>query len=564
MDDNAKELARRGAALFAKKEPLDALNQEIAEQFYPERADFTGARVLGEEFATHLFDSSPVLARRDLCNSFQAITRPRGQQWFKAMLADEQLMDMQPVQAALDIITKTMRKLIYRQEAQFGRATKEADHDYGTFGNAGIWLGEPRRRPGLLYRCFHLRDLAWVEGPDGDIRDGGALWRKFKMSARNMNVEYRGVKFDRVVENAIEKEPDREFELCHVMIPTDEYYGSRERPWGKGKMTWASIWYDHEHCTILREEGSDDFRYIIPRWQTIPGSQYAVSPAALTSLPNARGLQTMARVLLEAGEKAVDPPMKAVDGAVIGGINLFSGGVTWIEREYNEKEGSPVEPILLGKQVGIGADLLMLARQELKDCWYLNKMSMPQVAGDRTATEVIQWTEDYIRSNIPLFEPVEATYNLPTLDLTLKTAMRFSRPIREAVMMIRSIIGDNEDLDIEFGFSNPLQEMIERNKTNQFNILLGAVAGASEIDPTVREVHDWPGIVRDLTPAINAPATWNRNPEEEKARRQAAQQTGDIIGGLGMAGQAADIVKTGSEAAANLQTVFAPQISEAA
>jgi len=51
MDDNAKELMKRGDKLFSAKEPFNSLCQEIAMNFYSARADFTQKIELGNEFA---------------------------------------------------------------------------------------------------------------------------------------------------------------------------------------------------------------------------------------------------------------------------------------------------------------------------------------------------------------------------------------------------------------------------------------------------------------------------------------------------------------------------------
>ena len=58
-----------------------SLLQEIAEHFYPERADFTYQRYLGDQFAEHLSDSAPPLIRRELGDSITAMLRPSGKDW---------------------------------------------------------------------------------------------------------------------------------------------------------------------------------------------------------------------------------------------------------------------------------------------------------------------------------------------------------------------------------------------------------------------------------------------------------------------------------------------------
>lgn len=52
-----KALRELAGNLFDKRGPLMSLWQEIAEQFYPERADFTTTRSVGEDYAAHLSSS---------------------------------------------------------------------------------------------------------------------------------------------------------------------------------------------------------------------------------------------------------------------------------------------------------------------------------------------------------------------------------------------------------------------------------------------------------------------------------------------------------------------------
>jgi len=69
----------RAKALFKKKWQLNSLHQEIADNFYPERALFTVTqRDLSEEFAEHMMTSYPALIRRELADQIGTMLRPRG------------------------------------------------------------------------------------------------------------------------------------------------------------------------------------------------------------------------------------------------------------------------------------------------------------------------------------------------------------------------------------------------------------------------------------------------------------------------------------------------------
>jgi len=85
----AKELAELAEDLFGKKSPLNSLHQEIAENFYPERADFTAKRPLGTDFAANLMTSYPVTCRRDLGDQFGTMLRPTARPWFTARASSQ-------------------------------------------------------------------------------------------------------------------------------------------------------------------------------------------------------------------------------------------------------------------------------------------------------------------------------------------------------------------------------------------------------------------------------------------------------------------------------------------
>jgi hypothetical protein len=57
---------RRPEEQFVKRSSLMMLWQEIAENFYPERAEFTINRALGTDFGAGMMTSYPFLCRRDL------------------------------------------------------------------------------------------------------------------------------------------------------------------------------------------------------------------------------------------------------------------------------------------------------------------------------------------------------------------------------------------------------------------------------------------------------------------------------------------------------------------
>jgi hypothetical protein len=536
MDNNAKELVKRGDRLFSKRDTLHSFWQSSAELFYPVRANFTTELEWGESFASNLMESSPVLFHRDLSNAFSSFLRPRGSQWFAMDVEDEDSREEPGVKEWLESRTQIMRREMYRGRAQFVRSTKEGDHDFAGFGNAVLSVELNDEFNGLLYRCHHLKDSVWVDDQYGQT---DTLFRRMVMSARQLKQRWsKDGQLHKEVLKACDKEPDKEFKVLHCMLPAADYeYSTRKTPKGP---KYVSVYIDTQNNHLISEKPSWEFRYVVPRWQMIPGSQYGYSPAVLISLPDARGIQVMARVLLEAGEKAVDPPVVATQEAIVGGINLQASGITWVDREYDEGLGASLRPLEMNsKNLAVGVDLLDRTREAMKEAWYLNKLMLPQ-QGDRTAYEASQLVEEFIRSSIPLFEPLETTYNTPLLDMTAQILLRVG-----AFGDVRDMPPALRGQDLPFTFNNPLQEAIEKNKVYQFQNVMGMLAMAGQADPAAAKDLDVRSAFRDAVEGSGAPADWITDKEDADG---AAEQQNEVMGalatvqGIGAAGQAAEQV----------------------
>jgi hypothetical protein len=141
------------------------------------------------------------------------------------------------------------------------------------------------------------------------------------------------------------KKPFETIECAHMVIDADMYTGDSVGGPKRGSQPRYLICYDKAHDTVLEAVPIWGRHYIIPRWQTVSGSQFAYSPATVAALPDGRLLQAMTLTLLEAGEKITNPPMVATQEAVRSDINIFPGGVTWVDIEYDEKLGEALRPL---------------------------------------------------------------------------------------------------------------------------------------------------------------------------------------------------------------------------
>lgn len=543
MDSRAREALRIGDAAFENKRQVDSLWQELALNFYPEKANFTYARDHGEEFADHLFSSYPVMARRELGNLFAANLRPRDRKWFSIHVDDEELDEADEERRFLEHLTDIQWRAMYDRPAGFVRATKETDHDFATFGNGVIKYGLNIRGDGLLYRNYHLRDNAWSENAEGQIDCNHRNWEP---SARQLKHHF-GDKVSKEVQKACEQDPEKTFQCRHVVLPSRIYdYKSK----GGKRFPFVSLYIERATETVLEEVGLNYFCYVIPRWQTVSGSPYGVSMATSVLLPDGRTLQVVMRTLRESGEKYVDPPMIAVSDAIRGDLALYAGGVTTADIEYDERLGEVLRPITQDRGgFPIGEAISEALKGDIRAGMLLDKIQLPETGKDMTAFEVGRRLQESLKAQSPIFEPVIEEYNDPLCDGTFNV-------LRDGgAFPIDQMPESLQNRDIKFKFRSPLADLEEMNEAERYmDVRDRILVPALQIDPAQAENVDFTEATRDAMRSAGWKAKWFKPKEAVDAKREqmAAQaEANAVMQDVGSAAQLAEQSGKGIDAIVN-------------
>lgn len=539
LPTDAKSLKERGDRLFSAKVTLDRRNQEIADHFYPERADFTVRRDIGDDFAEHLMTGYPVMVRRDLGNAIGAMLRPKGRKWFEVR-ADREEREDHEAKVWLEWASGLMRRAMYDHRSMLSRATKETDHDFSAFGGGVLMVEVNRRDVALNYKNCHLRDVAWEEDTYGLIC---GVHRNWKPTVTQL-CRYFPKTVHEKTRQRMEKDPHGLAHVRHVVIRMDEY---GDKPtW---RQPWMSLYIDCENEHVLEEVGSWTRRYVIPRWATISGSQYPYSPATVVALPDARLIQAMTLTLLDAGERAANPPMIGVASAIRGDLNVYPGGFTAIDAEYDERLGEVLRPLVQDKSgIPYGMDMADRLNAQIREAFYLNTLSLPPagMSPEMTAFEAGQRVQEYIRQALPLFEPMEENYNADLCDMTFETLLRegaFGGPD----MIPEQLQGS----DVRFQFESPISEAEERQKGQQFLETKSMIAQAMEVDQSAAYAVDFSTALTDALSGVGVPQKWLRDPAEIRARvanDQAAAQAQQLLAGAQQGADVAQKLGAASEA----------------
>ena len=508
MKLNPTQLIELADKQFKQQSVMKSLWQILGDHFYPERADFTITRNVGQEFADNLMDSFPLLIRRDLGNSLSAMLRDGN--WFKMGVANRE-----PDYAGHEWLQRNtilLRRHMYHRSAGFVRASKEGDHDFVTFGQCVKSVEINRLHDGLLFRCWHMRDCAWFEDETGQVC---GVMRRAKMSRRDLISYFGKDKIHAEIVRDEMRDPFHEIEVLHLSIPT-KMLGDDEL---ESKFPYVSIWIDKAHKEVIEEVGMNHKIYVVPRFQTIAGSAYAYSPATTVGLSDSRTLQAMTHTLMEAAERYARPPVIATANVTRSDIDLGPDGVTYVDEAYDERMGAALRTIAQDRGgYPIGKTERDRITDTLNSAFYLNKLNLPDVTHEMTAYEVSERMKQFRRENLPLFAPIEAEDNGQTCELAFEVAME------------NNMLGSHYDIpqslrggDVEFKFESPLSASENEEIAERYARTREMLAGAVELDPMVGHDVDLAEAIRDAVVGIGAPTTWLVSPDEALESKQMAK-----------------------------------------
>lgn len=533
-DDRCERLLQVSGQAFERFRPYRNLNQSIAENFYLMRADFTQTLNL-EEFAGDLMDSYPVQARETLGNAIEAMLRQGP--WFSVRTGNDDVDKRPGNMVSLNRATAALRSTVYHPSSNFGSATKETDMDWVSFGGFVMSIEAAANLSHLVYKPWHLRDCAWLVDEDGRV---DTVFRNMRMTARDIMRKVRAGTWKGDVSQSIvtaeRQDPLREFMLRHILMPTDDLYGGSLADVKRVKHPFLSIYIDVENRTYLHEAGAPVFNYVVGRQRTLTGLPFGFSPMSINTLADARMIQDMALVMIEQGQKAVDPPTITSGSVFVRDMNFYAGGNTEVDLEPDQKLGDVFTTLDTGN-ISVGLEMKQDVRFLIAEGWLLNKLTLPTLR-DMRELEVQVRTDEFRRAALPFFQPIEPNYHGEVLGTSFDMGLHLG--------LIRPEVFNSElaGKELVFGYATPLNEADGLKVVQKYYEAVNLTAAGAEIDPTIKNLFDARQAYEDAL-TQGTMAEW-LIPEEE---REEADRQANIQSGLA---QAAQIAREGAGVGADV------------
>jgi len=451
----------------SSRQNWDTLFERLALMFLPNRSGFTSERTDGEDLEDHLNSSAPALARRGLASAVSTMLRPAGRHWFRGSVKFHALNADASVRLWLDQVTQIMFDAMYDPRARMEPNLAMCDDDLVTFGNGCVRMGWDIRGSHLRFRTRSMTNTYYVVDASGQVV--GLI--TFEMWTLRQLIERFGkdkltkqMKRDLDQSNR-ENGMDKEYELVHIVVPVSDAKAMGMTV----RKPWSSLWMSVTCKESLEAKGFDYFPYLTPRWDLSTGETYGRSPA-MVALKDAQLLQAMTETVIDAGEKALNPPTWGYGDAISGLLDLSAGGFTPVEASFPGNQ-APINPIQLGTLPREIFEFISVVEERIYSAFYRDILELPSARDkDLTATEINARLDQYMRQAAPVFSRIEHSYNAPLVETVYKILeMNGQLPQKpDMIQMAEEYSGEDA---IEFEYESPIKTA--RDKAEAMKIFEG-------------------------------------------------------------------------------------------
>lgn len=488
MPKDAQYWVKRKEQLKSDRSSWETRWNEVAEYCAPIYADVNREYSKGADKSRRdtLCDSTAIMATNLLARSMHGIVTPPNTTWL-----DFSIDDFDPPKMVKEWLETSRRKVQHEFNiSNFDREIQTFFKLLIVFGTAGLLFEEVNHplmgRKVYKFTAIHPEELYLVENDKGRV---DTVLREFKWSAEKIQARWPDNNSGKIAQT-LEKKPDEEFTILHVVYPTD------------GNFNFASRYILCEENMFLDDgdKGYYTFPYLTLRWEKLRSEVYGNSPA-LDAIPFIRTLNEAVSIQLDMYETAINPPMmvesNALDDAV---LNLSPRATNYV----NDING--VKPLVDQGRWDVAEYLVQSARNEINRMFYIDQIQLPPMEGTpHTATEIQVRVEFQLRILGPMF----GAHNYDFLDGLISRAFDISLRNGHFDPVPPEIPVDANVRAVYMGPLSKAQKLSQVAALERYLMvnaqMIAQAPQIAESNPEVLFMHDWPAIFKEMADAYGAP-----------------------------------------------------------
>lgn len=526
-DNKAQKIVKKFDELYTDASNMRDKAAEISEWIVPERGRYLTCQPITEDTTkkgtkkhNRIINGTAGKSVSSLSANMQAGMTSPAQKWASVTVEDPVIADIPAVKTWTYDVQNIILSVLAK--SNFYNITPGIYTELATFGTAG-YLIERDPETFIRFRPFTFGEFYF--SLDARYRPN-ALYRKFTMSASQMEEKFERSKLSQAVKTAIDtNEGETRFEVIHAIEPNDNSVSGVRRAF-----EYQSLYLEEESASdnkFLSVGGYFTKPFVIVRWETVGTDPFGISPA-MDALGDVKQLQSMEQDAAQALQKQTNPPMIATSDMKNKPASLLPGAITYVNPMHGSSGFAPAINVQLDVN---GTEIKIQNTERRIDRFFFGDIinAFLRSTNRKTATEIEEQSKEKLLTLGPVIESVEDEMLDDTIIGTFNKLdeMGFIPPPPPEM--------EGMPLKIEYeGFLSSAQKAVSLTANDQLFSATAAVAG---LVPEVRFKFDAFADFNDRAQKLGVNPKTVRSDDDAKAlmeaeqkaiqQQQATQQMGD-------------------------------------
>lgn len=513
-EEMADSICKRVDELSSNRGTLESHWNEIADLILPSYAGlfFQGAtRTQGEKRTDKMLDTTGANALLRFAAAMESMLTPRSSKWHRLKPSDPNLLNDRDTRVWFEDLNNLLFKYRYAPKANYASQQHECYISLGAFGTAALFI-DADEAGGLRYRSIHMGQVYFDENHQGLIDTN---YRRFRLKARQAYQKW-GSELPEQIIAAAEKQPDREFEFIHAVMPRSDFDPTRLDKKGK---RFASYYVSMTERKLMSEGGYATLPYSISRYVQAPDEIYGRSPAML-ALPALKVLNEEKRTILKQGHRIVDPVLLAHDDGVLDSFSLKPGAINYGSMSA---DGKRLVDVLPTGNIMVGKELMDDERMSINDLFLVTLFQILVETPEMTATEVLERAREKGALLSPTMgrQQSEALGPMIEREIDVLAQQGLLPPLPPALVEAQG--------DYEIEYDSPLSRSQKAEEASGFmrTMEFATAHFNATQDPSSYDWLDFDEALPAIAEINATPVRWIRSPDQVKALREARAEAAE-------------------------------------
>lgn len=517
--DFVQQLNAQFGQLKAERAPFDDVWRKVA-VFESERMTLFDGQ-LGR-------DPSQALRRdpRDLDNTCrQAITifssgmlsgvSPPSDQWFQLRISDKSggadLEKYRPVSEWLEQVEKVFRK-DFTAKNFYTQQVSSYKH-IGLYGMQAMLVGESPKGQGTYYRDVPVDEIYVANDFAGRVN---VVFREMNITLQHALQMFGKENLSPLLQKQAKEKNVNLQDLVTIVHAVIEKAPGYENIIGNNALEYASYYFEPGEEHLISEGGFDSNPYIVTRAYSDGRSPYSISPGTI-ALADVLMINEIKRLMLQAGQLSVSPPMLMPDRGLVGRLNYNSGALN-MYRKDGSVDAKDFQPLKLVGEFKLAMDLMQQAQKDVNAAFFVDLFLMihnrtQAGKGTPTAMEI----EQLATEKSFLLAPILINQQQENFNRLFERVFEIKKKERGAIPPPPPEL---QDADIEIEYVSPLIRAQQAMKTQEILQAVQEVGMIGQTFPQVMDIMDGDALARNVLENRGVPQSCIRAVQEVMQLRQ--------------------------------------------